>query len=252
MGEISIFPALSHVEKKFFLKFLDKFHSINKDEVDQGIYSIKKNEVNTNKPNKEALQENISNTFEDVISNIQTHILASHSMDEKLTPSLFSPFELCISSADETTECLSLKKKHSQKTESAKWLVFLIEHFFQKECIAKTIYPDEFNFLDTHTLNGAVWYKIGLDVKKIEVKDNIVTLFTLQVPEHLAKLQNGTIYDYKKYCKITIQELADNAQFSSKEVISLTKSNLLNKLILNAELNNNLKVNKVEKKAIKV
>ena len=56
MGEITISPKLSDDEKKFLVKFLDKFHYIDQDKLDQGVYDIKENQNCTSKINKEFLE----------------------------------------------------------------------------------------------------------------------------------------------------------------------------------------------------
>jgi hypothetical protein len=252
MGEILISPPLSHPEKDFLLKFLNKFHSLDKYQIDQGIYDLEKKKLTTDSPKKISVEENISNIMSNAINDIHTDILISFSSPEKLTPSLFTPFELSFSSKDQFTDCLIIKKKHSQKVDSAKWLVFLIEHFFKKDCIAKILYPKKFQFLKEHSLNGSLWYKIVGDVVKIEVKNNIVTSFNLELPENILKLFAGTKDEYKQYSKITIQELAENPKFSSEKIIHFSKSKLLDKLVLNAQLNKDLKINEGTEKTIKV
>lgn len=251
MGEVTIFPALSPLEKEFLNMFLDKYHFRSNYSIDQGIYDFYKptshNDTVTNK-DKLLGDQQFFIIFQKAVENVSTDIL----MKDKLTPSFSCPLAVSINSNDYNTDRLILKNKHPDKTNIANWLVFLIEHFFKKDCIAKTLYPEKFNFLEEHNLNGVIFQKINImmNSQKIEVKNNEVNVFTADLSEYKQKetSKDSNNSNYKN----TIQEIVQNSNFNFNFKAELQKSDLLNKLIFAANLRHSLKINNNKLKNTKI
>ena len=61
---------------------------------------------------------------------------------------------------------------------AGEWMVYVIEHFLKENPLAKAENPEEFEFLQGHTLNGEICAQgdESDDRWQIEVKDNVVTI----------------------------------------------------------------------------
>ncbi len=113
---------------------------------------------------------------------------------------------------------------------SAKWMAYIIEHFFGENPMAKRLYPEEFSFLRGNVLNGEIYAKgeDRSDVFKIEVLNNRVCVRDGDVPEsgNVSRFNvdwHTTVEEV--LCKPTERERVILSQSSLDDVITKSRDN---------------------------
>ena len=234
-GEINIFPPLSQDEKDYLSLFLKKTH-VTIYENTELIETLYKVHSSTKISKTEKIQE-----FLEQEDGWQNHILGIKTND--LTP--FGSIPLSVNE-----ESIKVIKKSSFKNHIGEWLAFLIEHFFKENSIAKTIYPEEFSFLQPHQLKGSIYLK-GTEYFKVEhihVNNNLVYRSYGDYSSHpLYSLHNPNTYK-----KLHIKDLLNYEHATTGIFLNLPESNFLDKLLLKEDLSKKLEFNKKNQKQIKL
>ncbi len=259
LGEINISPPLSLEEKNFLLSYIETTHYDDDTLFDHGLYFVDKPKIENVKIESNLTKKSYAEMADTVFS-------LSRKKPLELTPSCDCPLKIIQDHTTFEFNALSISPKHLDRNSSSLWLIFLIEHFFKEHCFAKTIYPQVFSFLKSHTLNGEIWLKTGgkWDTQKISVRDNCVFVSHSNIPVKIKdKFQQKTIFvnkfnhisllsehiqphqikdEYsKKYYEMKIKDIADLNDTTKEYPIILPQSYLLDQILFNAHLMNTIK-----------
>ncbi len=271
LGDINVSPALSQKEAEYLNLFLNTHHYIDTSQNNFGLYST----------NLKPPQEHLDNTTQDgqFIQHFRKVVDALISNQaQEFVPSLSCPLLIIKNPITESYDTITINRTHVTRQASARWFVFMIEHFFKNNSLAKLIYPEKFSFFIPHKLNGEIWVKAGRtwDTQKIIISQNKVFLCFASVPirkdlsennneiisvnfwNHTTLFKNknsqllGNTFYSKQYHEMSIQKIAEYNTITTPELQEFTPTETLEKIIFQAKLNSKLSSKQIDSKQNKI
>lgn len=271
LGEIKISPALSPKEAEYLNLFLNTHHYIDTTQNNFGLYSTNlkpPQEYLDNKPQDGQFIQHFRKVVDALISN----------QAQEFVPSLSSPLLILKNPVTDSYDSITINRTHVTRQASARWFVFIIEHFFKKNALAKLICPEKFSFFIPHDLNGEIWVKAGRtwDTQKIIVSKNEVFLCFASVPirkdlaennndiisvnfwNHTALFKNknsqllGKTFYSKQYHEMSIQQIAEYNDITTPDLQVFSPTETLEKIIFQAKLNSKLTSKQIDTKQSKI
>lgn len=221
VGYIKIDPPLSQDETKFLRDYLNTLHFHYSDDEYSGLYfchndkEVSKLEIIDEKTGKQAM---------------------FYRSRQKHVPSLSSPLVLGFVGDSQSVNAIGLRAYSKGINKTDLWFSFLIQHFFAKDAIAKTLFP-EFSFLQHHILNGELCYSVPF------VSENRPRFFNCSI-------SNNKVYSYVLALPVPI--LSESFKIAKEKELEKKINNVYSSKKRNIKVYNEYYLNPFKEGTIKI
>lgn len=200
VGYIKIDPPLNKEEAHFLSSYLSTYQFDDIEDELKGLYICHNDRVT-----QKLVSIGIHNKLDYATRPKQARV-----------PSLLCPLILGSVGNNNEINALGLRYNYMNLRTSFMWISFLIQHFFSKEPISKSLFQEEFHFVQPHQLNGEICFSIPYVSEKaprffnISVTNNQVLKYILALPvpykepvNNPPEYLNHNVFGAKKFQKVS-------------------------------------------------